>query len=358
MTRRRLLLLAVAALAVCLNGLWIVSGGGVAAATLPDRLTDDDFWRLATDLSEPNGWFRSDNLLSNEVWYESVIPDLEHTARPGGVYLGVGPEQNFTYIATLRPSMAFIIDVRRGNRDLQLMYKALFELSPTRADFVGRLFARPRPAGLTESSSPGQIFDAYASVEHDEALYTRTLHDIDDHLVSDRHLPLTADDLDGIQYVYGMFVRYGPDLRYSSSGGGFGGGSQPTYADLMTSTDDEGRSRSYLANEATYRTVRVLEQRNLLVPVVGNFGGPKALRAVGAYLKRRDAVVSAFYLSNVEQYLRQDGLWDAFCGNVASLPLDSSSTFIRSVRGGRYGRRFGGLSSELGSMLETVKACL
>src|SRR6186997_1494954 len=40
----------------------------VAAAALPQRLSDRDFWQLSTDLSEPNGSFRSDNLLSNEVW--------------------------------------------------------------------------------------------------------------------------------------------------------------------------------------------------------------------------------------------------------------------------------------------------
>ena len=61
--------------------------------------------------------------------------------------MGVGPEQNFTYIAVTRPAIAFIVDIRRGNLDLHLMYKALFELSADRADFVSRLFSRKRPAG-------------------------------------------------------------------------------------------------------------------------------------------------------------------------------------------------------------------
>ena len=65
----------------------------------------------------------------------------------GGVYIGVGPEQNFTYIARLRPSTAFIIDIRRENRSLHLLYKALFEISRDRADFVSRLFSPARPAG-------------------------------------------------------------------------------------------------------------------------------------------------------------------------------------------------------------------
>jgi hypothetical protein len=66
--------------------------------------------------------------------------------------------------------------------------------------------------------------------------------------------------------------------------------------------------------------------------------------------------VAAFYLSNVEQYLRQDGIWDDFCRNVAALPLDQSSTFIRSERGGRFGLG-SGLNSDLGNMSSEVKTC-
>jgi hypothetical protein len=357
MTRRRFLLLAAVAAAagVCLNGAWFLASGRLSAEALPERLGDKPFWLLATSLSEPSGWFQSDNLVSNEASYQAVMPDLLRTAPPGRVYLGVGPEQNFTYIAALRPSIAFIVDIRRGNRDLQLMYKALFELSADRVDFVGHLFARPRPDGLSAASSAGDLFAAYEAIDHDATLFEDTLRAIQNHLVRTRHLPLAPEELDGIAYVYGMFVRYGPGLRYSSSGG-YAGQSQPTYAELMASTDDSGEARSFLANEASFQFVKDLETRNLVVPVVGNFGGPKALRAVAAYLKRKDAVVSAFYLSNVEQYLRQDGGWDAFCGNVRALPLDASSTFIRAVRGGRDGRS-GSLGSELGPMLETVAAC-
>src|SRR5262249_29937850 len=81
--------------------------------TLPDRLTAREFWNMVTDLSEPGGYFRSDNFLSNESGYQDVIPALLKTLKPGGVYIGVGPEQNFTHIMALRPKIAFIIDIRR-----------------------------------------------------------------------------------------------------------------------------------------------------------------------------------------------------------------------------------------------------
>jgi hypothetical protein len=127
----------------------------------------------------------------------------------------------------------------------------------------------------------------------------------------------------------------------------------------MTATDEDGVARSYLANEQNFAFLKDLESRNLVVPVVGDFAGPRAIRQAGTYLKARGATVSAFYLSNVEQYLYQDGKWDAFCRNVASLPLDSSSMFIRATSGGRFGGfgRGGSFVSSLGPMSEEVRGC-
>jgi hypothetical protein len=331
------------------------------AQAIPERLADEQFWKISSESSEPDGTFRSDNLLSNELYFQYVIPDLLKTARSNRIYMGVGPEQNFTYIAALRPKMAFIVDIRRGNLDLHLMYKALFELSPDRADFVSMLFSKKRPAGLTSKSTVTEIFTAFADVETSETLYNRNLKAIENHLKSQHRFALSDDDISGIEYVYRNFYLFGPGINYSSSsgGGGFGGGmSRATYEELMTATDQDGQSRSYLANEDNFLFLKQLETKNLLVPVIGNFSGPKAIRAVAAYLKGLDAKVSAFYLSNVEDYLYRDGSWNNFCANVATLPVDETSTFIRSVRGGRYGRGYGGLNSDLGNIVREVKACV
>jgi hypothetical protein len=324
------------------------------AASLPARLGDEQFWRLVSESSEPGGVFRSDNLLSNELGFQFVIPELARTAKAGRVYLGVGPEQNFTYIVATRPAMAFIIDVRRGNRDLHLMYKALFELSADRAEFVSRLFSRTRPGGLPRTATAFEIFEAVSKVTSNRALFTSNLQAINDRLVKKHGFALSTEDLEGIKYVYSAFFLYGPKIRYSSTSG-FGGSAQPTYADLMTAADLDGQQRSYLATEDNFQFMKTLEARNMLVPIVGNFGGPKAIRAVGKYLKARNGMVAAFYLSNVEQYLRQDLIWDDFCANVSTLPLDETSTFIRSVR--RGGMPGFGLNSQLGNMSGEVKSC-
>jgi hypothetical protein len=342
-----------------------------AAETLPPRLSDQDFWRLSNDISEPNGFFQSDNLLSNEIWLQYVIPDLVKRTRAGGVYMGVGPEQNYTYIAALKPKMVFLPDIRRGNLDLQLMYKAIFQLSADRADFVSLLFSKKRPKGLGTESAAAEIFAAYDAVETGpDDVFTKNLKAIDDELTATHHLPLSKDDLDGIEYVYDKFYMFGPQINYGSSQGNFRGGRGgfTNYADLMRATDAAGIDRSYLANEENFRFVKSLEEKNMMVPVVGDLSGPKAIRAIGRYLKDHGATVEAFYLSNVEQYLQRSGTTNAFLCNVASMPLDDQSTFIRSQSGGGpgpgfgpnpggFGGRGGGLMSFLGGMKDDVKRC-
>jgi len=318
------------------------------AETLPDRLGDREFWKLVEDLSEPNGSFRSDNLLSNELQFQHVIPELTRIAQPGRVYLGVGPEQNFTYIAALKPAMVFIIDIRRGNLDLQLLYKALFELSADRAEFVSRLFSKPRPPGLTAKSSAVDIFGAYSTVDSSERLYGENMSSVRNQLFTKHGFDLSEEDLRGIEYVYHAFAMFGPDIKYSPVGLG-GGTIQPTYAALMAATDLTGEARGFLSSEDAFAVLKTLQSRNLIVPVVGDFAGAKAIRAVGGYLKQRGALVSAFYLSNVEEYLRQNGVWLDFCANVSELPRDGTSTFIRSTRSGSSDPSEA-LRSEIGGM--------
>jgi hypothetical protein len=318
------------------------------ASTLPARLSDAAFWKLSASLSEPGGTFRSDNLVSNEHTFQYVLPALVRQTRPGGVYLGVAPDQNFTYIAAIRPAMAFIVDIRRGNLLELLMYKALFELSADRAEFISRLFSKARPPGLSPSSTVVDLFTAFDRVPTSEALYRENVRAIHRQLTAVHGFTLSEEDWDQLESIYFAFFWDGPSLRYSM-GSGFGrwGGRGfngfPSYEDLAMQTDWEGTFRSYLANDEYYQAIRSLEQRNLIVPVVGNFAGPKALRAVGRYVREHGATVSAFYVSNVEQYLFQDGLFPAFAENIATLPVDDHSTFIRSVSS-----RFGYLGLYLG----------
>jgi hypothetical protein len=342
-----------------------------AADPVPARLSDQQFWKLASDSSEPDGTFHSENLVSNEAQFQTIIPQLVRAAKTGGAYVGVGSEQNFSYIAAIRPSIVFIVDIRRGNLDLHLIYKALFELSKSRADFVSRLFSRKTPEGLNVSATASEIFAAFRKAAPEQALYEQNLKEIKSHLTTKHGFSLSKGDLEGIEFVYNAWFKSGPDIQYELTGmsGGTRGGLRgagglgsrfPTYADLMTATDGEGKNQSYLATESAFEFIKDLQLRNLIVPVVGNFSGPKALRAVGAWLKEHQAVVSTFYVSNVEQYLRDDGSWEKFCLNATTLPIDDTSAFIRSSRSGFRGQRTvtgTGFGLELVSMKPELAAC-
>jgi hypothetical protein len=366
---RRIVLAAALAAAVSVALPWRGVGGGAVLAfvvdTLPERLSDAEFWKLSQDLSEPSGYFQSDNLVSNEIWFPWVIPDLLTRTKPGGgVYLGVGPEQNFNYISVLKPKMVFITDIRRGNLHMQLLYKALFELADDRADFLSRLFVKPRPAGLTAKSTVADLANAYwdqptdTGKNNDHSAYRARLAEVTDHLTKTRKIPLPQTDIEGIDYVYYSFYWFGPAINYNSSTGR-GGNNMVSYGDLMLATDGQGVLRHFLASENQYKVLKDLEERNLVVPVVGDFAGSRALRAVGNYIRERGATVTAFYLSNVEQYLERNGVWHHFCANVASMPLTPASTFIRSTQGsvGGGGGRGRGLVNSLGSMQQETSGC-
>jgi hypothetical protein len=300
----------------------------VAADTLPSQLSDEAFWRMISDFSEGGGSFRFE-FMSNEREFQTVIPDLIDTTKPGGVYLGVGPEQNFTYIAAIQPKIAFITDIRRENMLEHLIYKAIFEMSSTRVDFISRLFSRKPPAGLTASSTVRAMFQAYRAAEPDRELFMRNLEAIKDRLKKLHHFELKAEDEASIEYIYRAIFSAADAFSYST--GGFGGFRGATYSDLMIATDKRGVARSYLATEEGFRFVREMEQKNLIVPFVGDFAGPKTLRRIGQFVKDHGATVTAFYTSNVEQYLFQQGdEWRRFLSNVGTFPLDASSTFIRS----------------------------
>jgi len=351
--------------------LLVVTPAFRAALPLPTQLSDTEFWRLVSTSSEDGGGFLSENLVSNELGYPYIIPSLKDRVPAGGAYMGVGPEQNFTYMAAIQPSIAFVIDIRRQNMIEHLLYKAIFELSANRQDFLSRLFARKVDATLTRNAPPAELLSAFAGVPRDEEFYRTTLQAVKDHLVVKHGFGLSDEDKITLEHVYEEFAKNGTDLRYtvqilpsanrvitflsvdeiralpvppggpvptttnslSNAAISLALSTQfPSYAEVITTTDPAGHNWSYLASEENYRSVRELQQKNLIVPLVGDFSGPKALRAVGQYLKDHDATVSTFYISNVEQYLTPVTKLQNFYANVATLPLTSSSTFIRSAQ--------------------------
>jgi hypothetical protein len=296
----------------------------LAAQSLPAAIGDAEYWAMIERFSEPGGTFVSDNTVSNEIAFQHVIPALR--ASEQGAYIGVGPEQNFTYITSLRPRIAFIVDIRRQNLLLHLVYKALVEISTDRTDFMSRLFARPRPGGTGPHSTARALFAAFGNISPSEPLAQANLRDLLGQLKDVHRFPLSDDDERGIAEAYRALYLGGPELR-----GNFGGGSWiPSYAELMAQTDLAGESHSFMASEETFERLREYQLDNLIVPVVGDFSGAKAIRAIARYLKEHGATVTTFYASNVEEYLFKSDSWESFVRNVEALPVGQDSMLIRT----------------------------
>jgi hypothetical protein len=289
------------------------------ADTLPAQLGDAEYWKMITDFSEPGGSFQLEIITSNETSYQSILPDLMRVAKPGGTYFGVGPEQNFTYIAALQPKIAFIFDIRRDMMLEHLMYKSVFEISANRVEFVSNLFSRRAPAQLTDASSVQAIFQSFSRVSAEAPLAEANFKQVLSRLKTGHSFTLSAADERRIRDIYFTFAREGV-LNFSSSF------MSPGYSGLMTTTDRLGKNWSFLATKENYDRVRAMHQKNLIVPLVGDFAGPKALRRAGQYLKDHGAVLNVFYVSNVEDYIDVRG---QYSNNIASLPMDSSSVLVR-----------------------------
>ena len=208
----------------------------------------------------------------------------------------MAPDQNFTYMIAVQPKLAFIVDIRRGNFLQHLMYKAIFELSTDRADFLSRLFSKARPAGVGPKANVAELFSAFnrvdMPVEQYKAKYQQNLQAIRDLLLKKhRFRACRRRTSSSSSRSTSRFSGKGPAFGYSMSPTGLMGSrfgtNFPTYEEMMMQTDWDGVARSYLASEENFRFIKGLQERNLIVPIVGNFAGPKALRAVGRYVRER-----------------------------------------------------------------------
>jgi len=311
----------------------------LAAATLPwsheqpraatdVQVSIEQFGRYIETWSEPEGYFDSDNFISNETSYLHVVDDLHTRVTPGGVYVGVGPDQNLSYIVHTRPALAIITDIRRQNMLEHLWFKALLSLASDRTEYLALLVSREPPR--VKAGAPLQdIFDAVSRSRTDEKLFLKNLTAVEKVLTDTYKLKLSPEDLSKIEYVYRTFWDENLQLRFSSIGRG-NALNYPTFEEMLLETDRHGKQQSYLSSEELFQWLKKFEAENRLIPIVGDFAGPHALRSIGAFLKANGLHVAAFYTSNVEFYLFDRPTWTRYVANVKSLPIADDSIFIRS----------------------------
>jgi hypothetical protein len=308
----------------------LVSAFATSAAQVPHSLSDSAFASLVARFSEPAGFFDTDNLISNEDSYLHPISTLRRVGVTGGVYVGVGPDQNFSYIAAIRPHAAVIVDIRRDNLLEHLLFKSIFAQSRNRADYLSMLFGKQRPADTTGwgAKSVDSILAYVRRSRASDAELTR-LRATAVAGARGSGIPLTDVDVATIRRFHDAFIAEGPALRFTSYGRAPSAG-YPDFAQLAAERDLDGRQRSFLATEEAFQFVKSLEDRNLVIPAVGNFAGSTAFDAVARWMTSNGEKLSALYASNVEQYLVRDGGFDAFATNLQKLPRDSRSVIIRS----------------------------
>ena len=222
-----------------------------------------------------------------------------------------------------------IVDIRRDNLLQQLLFKALFDLSADRLEYLALLTGRPLPA----ARDAGQPIEGI--VEYLDATPMRPARFADAHRrvverVRGYGVPIEPNEWHTLRRFHAAFAEQGLGLRFET----FGRAPQPHYPNLrqlILERDREGRQASYLATDSAFQFVRSLQARNLVIPAVGDLAGSRALPAIARFFRERGQPVSAYYISNVDYYVAEEGKIDAFLANVKRLPMDDRSVIIRSV---------------------------
>lgn len=277
-------------------------------------LSDEQWSALVADASEDPQVFLSDNWISNESDYGELVRALDVQ---GGVYLGVGPEQNFTYLARIQPDYAFIVDIRRGNLLQHLYYKVLFEECATPQEWLAGLCGRRAPQG---------------------GRYPDWLREVDAQPVDDGWLEkvkvrgrallrLSPQDELFLAQMQRVFQKEGLRLAFRYRPGAPEQDRFPSFQEVLSDPE------CFLASPEKYTRVRRMQQQNRVLPLVGDFAGRRAFPSVARWCRQRNLQVSAVYASNVDFYLMPRGYtsdkMEDFVLNLESLPRTPQSLLLR-----------------------------
>lgn len=291
------------------------------------------FGALIEQLSEPEGDFWTDVPLSNEDNFTDLLPTLAR-ARGGepGVYIGVGPDQNLNLLTAARPELAFIVDIRRDNLLLHLLYRSMFIDARTPSEWLHLCLGRRPPeatpgAGLSLAAQPAlgarDLIEQLKSAPTDDQVHAELLARTLTRMRDAWRVPIQQADEKAMRRMLAAYRRQGLDLHSTRR-------AQPTFETLLQSKDRNGRERHFLTDAAAFAFVRELELQGRVIPVVGDFAGERALAALARFLREHDLTVDAFYASNVEQFLDQGAQWERWTKNLERLPRAEHSLLLRT----------------------------
>jgi len=307
-------------------------------------ISKDRFVQMINDLSEidPNKgdnsyWYP--NYISNELYQCHTVAALGET---GGVYLGTGPHQNYSYILKTKPAVAFIIDIRRDNMIQHLFLRAVMDLSTSRADFLSKILLRNTPE---VSSCEDNIECILEEVQKAPRLKQReSLIEEIAAKIESYGIQLQKRDHAVIKHHLNTFGECGLENSwqgcYNPECSDFGGitmctsrpKNYPTWRQIILACGEKGDH--WLSTEEDFQTIKEMHGSNRIIPLVADFAGPYTFQALSHVLKKWGLSVSTFYVSNVELYLKSKELQMAFLKNVSALPITEKSHFIRAFHSG------------------------
>jgi hypothetical protein len=301
--------------------------GPAMAGVPPAGLAPGEWARMQRDLGERGRHFFSDNLVSNESSYLQPAAALARLPR-ALAYVGVGPEQTFSYLALLEPALAFVVDVRRDNLRLHSLYRALFEEAESRCEWLALLLGRRYDAAVDpgEEAPLAHVLAALEELPPTEVAY-RAAHARLVGRLEATPPPLSRADRHRLDWLHRSFVRYQLGIAFRLRAPGKQ--RYPSLCDMLLARGPDGTG-SFLATGHAYAVVRRLERQRRVVPVVGSLAGSRALPAIAAELDRRGLAVGLVYCSNVEQYLFEQGRWHRWLENLAALPRMPQALVLRA----------------------------
>lgn len=296
-------------------------GGPESLAELLFPSRDERFDRVLRALSQPQSGPHGDNLMSNEDSYPRVAGELARRVPPGGVYLGVGPDQNFTLVAHARPRLAVIMDYRRRNLLVHLLHKALFSLGRDRVSYLSRLLAR-RPGPLPANPTAAELVAAFAPAGLDRNRLRAITAEVAAVLG-----PLGVVDgreWNEVATIEARLAGPGMSARFLALP------MYPTLGHLIETKDRASRPAHILAREDLYQRVRDLQLGDQILPIVGDYGRSPALPRLGAWLRKHALRISLFYISDVEFFLLRSGLFATYIENLQTLPWHQDALIVRT----------------------------
>jgi hypothetical protein len=238
---------------------WAAAFSAVRPDPPPERLTRDSHYWVSDE--------------SYHLLFRQAIADK------GGVFLGIGPDQNYLMAGWSRPEVLIPLDFDQAIIDLHFAYRVAFLHSETPEAF--------RAMWTQEKEAQ---FKALLETEYKDK------------------------DSRQLKGILKAFARARPKvlLRFKR----------------VSKLHREKGIPTYLDNPEQYAYVRKLYQTGRVFPVRGDLTATTTMRDIGEACKKLGLEIKVLYLSNTQQYFDYT---DDFKQNILALPLAEDSVVLHTA---------------------------